>query len=205
MIRWLGDRVLIAPAIYDFSQSLVGAPRCHERFVSEMVQPSSGERILDIGCGVGASAKFVPDDVSYVGLDVSEPYIETARARYGKRATFICADVDSVDPSNIGIFDRAFCFGVLHHLSDGVAARTIALVQRIVRPGGMFVTIDPCFVPEQSSLVRFLLSRDRGRYVRDKPGFERLVAGLGTVQSRVFHDLLRIPYTQLVMRVTLNS
>jgi SAM-dependent methyltransferase len=200
----VANKILAAPSIYDFSQSLVGAPRCHSRFINEMVGPQRGERVLDLGCGVGASIKFMPDDVDYVGLDLSEPYIETARARYGKRGTFICSDVSALDAPSIGVFDRAFSFGVLHHLSDQVAASAIDLVRRVVRPGGVFATIDPCFVPGQSSIARFLAANDRGKYVRDQAGFERLVSDLGPVRSRVFHDLLRIPYTQLVMQVTLK-
>jgi SAM-dependent methyltransferase len=204
-IEWWANRILAAPTIFDFSQWLAGAPDCHARFISEMVQPARGERILDIGCGVGASVKFLPDGVDYVGIDVSGPYIETARTRHGKRGTFICSDVSLLDSSNIGTFDRAFSFGVLHHLSDSVAASAIDLVRRVVRPGGMFATIDPCFVPGQSPIARFLISHDRGKYVRDQQGFERLVSDLGTVQSRVFHNLLRHPSTQLVMQVTLNA
>jgi len=170
-----------------------------------MVCPVRGERILDLGCGTGASANFLPNDVIYVGIDASEPYIETARAKYGNRRTFISADVCTVDASNLGIFDRAFAFGVLHHLSDSVATSAVALIRRVVKPGGVFVTIDPCYVPGQSAVVRFLLVNDRGKYVRTQADYEQLLSSLGVVRSRIFHDLLRIPYTQIVMNVTLDS
>lgn len=199
------DNLLAVPVVYDSYQSLIGAPRCHARFISEMVVPTSGERILDLGCGVGASIRFLPNEMSYVGIDVSPSYIETARARYGGKGTFICADASSVDPSSLGSFDRAFSFGVLHHLSDPAAAGAVELVRRVVRPGGMFITIDPCYVPGQSVIAKFLIDNDRGRYVRDRVGFEHLVSSLGSVRSRIFDDLLRIPYTQIVMQIRLMS
>ena len=204
-MRGIVDRLLATPIVYDAYQSLIGAPGCHARFISEMVLPRRGERILDVGCGVGASIRFLPKEISYVGIDVSAPYIETARAKYGERGTFICADVSSVNTQSLGSFDRAFSFGVLHHLSDAVAARAVDLIRRVVRPGGMLVTIDPCYVSNQSAVAKFLIDNDRGAYVRDQAGFERLVCGMGKVQSRIFHDLLRIPYTQIVMQVTIEN
>lgn len=165
----------------------------------------SGERVLDLGCGVGASVHYLPQPLSYVGVDLSESYIETARARFGDRGRFICADVNAIDSRELGSFDRAFSFGVLHHLSDAVANRAVELIRQVVRPGGMFVTIDPCYAPGQPFIAKFLIDHDRGEHVRDQVGFERLVGGLGKVQSRIYHDLLRIPYTQIVMQVTLPS
>lgn len=198
-------KLLAAPIIYDSYQSLIGAPACHARFISEMVCPGRGERILDLGCGVGASVRFLPREISYVGMDLSKSYIETARAKFGDRGQFICADVNTIDSRKLGTFDRAFSFGVLHHLSDAVADRAVDLIKRVVRPGGMFVTIDPCYAPGQPFIAKLLIDQDRGEHVRDQAGFERLVCGLGKVQSRIYHDLLRVPYTQIVMRVILPS
>ena len=71
-MEWLANKLLASPAAYDFSQWLVGARHCHARFMSEMVRPVFGERVLDIGCGVGACLTDVPDGVEYVGIDCGE-------------------------------------------------------------------------------------------------------------------------------------
>ena len=199
------ERLLAIPIVYDTYQWMIGAPGCHARFISEMVCPLAGERILDLGCGVGASAKFLPDNISYVGLDVSSEYIEMARRRYGNKRKFICADVTSIDEEELGTFDRAFCFGVLHHLSDSEVFGVKSLIQKVVRPGGKFVTIDPCYENGQAAIAKFLIDHDRGAYVRSRAGFEHLLAGIGSVQSHVYHDLLRIPYTQIVMQLTVSK
>jgi SAM-dependent methyltransferase len=204
-MRGLKDKLLAAPVVYDSYQWLIGAPGCHSKFILEMVSPKSGERVLDVGCGVGASLRFMPEGVTYVGIDVSLPYIEVARAKYGQRGTFICADISMQDSMSLGIFDRAFSFGVLHHLSDTEVMRTADLIKRVVKSGGTFSTLDPCYVIGQPTLAKFLIDNDRGRYVRDQVGFERLLSRLGTLQSHVFHDLLRIPYTQIAMEITLGS
>ena len=118
MIRRLAEVALSRPSAFAAYQSVVGAPDCHRRFITEHVAAADGERVLDIGCGVGASVSFIPDGVSYVGIDISAPYIEAARRTYGGRGTFVCADLQDAWRSDLGVFDKAFAFGVLHHLPD---------------------------------------------------------------------------------------
>lgn len=200
----LAKKALAIPSLFDGYQWLVGSPRCHKRIMSEMVQPGTGERVLDIGCGVGESVRHLSPSVRYVGIDISERYITRAKKDYGDRGQFFCMDASSADANSLGIFDRAFAFGVLHHISDDAANGIVDLVRRVVRPGGVFVTIDPCHVPGEHPIAKFFIKHDRGRYVRDVEGFRRLVLSLGTIRSQVFHDLLRIPFTQIVMVVQLN-
>jgi SAM-dependent methyltransferase len=204
MIMDFARSALSFPVVYDSYQSLVGAPRCHQRFITEMVRPRTGDRVLDIGCGVGASVRYLPAGVGYVGIDISEAYIDRARADHGDRGEFFCVDVGSVNAETLGQFDLAFSFGVLHHLSDEIVARVVELVRKVVRPGGRFVTIDPCYAAGQNAIARLLIDNDRGEFVRDEVGYTRLMTALGDVSAMVHHDLLRIPYTQVVMQVDLH-
>lgn len=193
--------LLAQPTIYDTWQSLIGARACHKRFVDEMMCPIPGERILDIGCGVGASLRYLPDSIRYVGIDISEAYIRKAKDDFGPRGEFICADVTSVDAATLGEFDRAFSFGVLHHLSDEMVARLVPFIRRVLKPGGAFVTIDPCYAPGQHFIAKWLIDNDRGEHVRDAAGFTRALSSLGGVHAEVYQCLLRVPYTQIVMWV----
>jgi SAM-dependent methyltransferase len=205
MFMKLAKKALASPVIFETYQSLIGAPECHRRFIHEMVRPMAGERVLDIGCGVGASLRYVPDFVDYLGVDISEGYIMRAKADYGVRGNFICADITTLDGGALGVFDRAFCFGVLHHLPDTIVAQVLNLVRRVVKPGGVFVTIDPCYVPGQHVVAKLINDHDRGAYIRDPAGFERIISGLGQVHTTIYSDLLRIPYTQIVMRVEVGG
>jgi hypothetical protein len=50
-------------------------------------------------------------------------------------------------------------------------------------------------------MVRWLLAKDRGKFVRTREEYLRLaLARFSKVESHVRHDLLRIPYTHLIMR-----
>ena len=99
-----------------------------------------------------------------------------------------------------GTFDLVLATGVLHHLDDARAAKLIELAARSLRPGGRFVTCDGCYVPEQSKLARWMLQRDRGKFVRPKEEFVALAKQrFSKVETFVRHDLVRIPYTALIM------
>ena len=204
MILDLAKEALASPIAFKTFQSLFGAPRCHKRFIREMVRPLHGERIFDVGCGAGASMPYLPESVEYVGIDISAAYVAKAKADFGSRGRFICADVTTLDSALLGTFDRAFAFGVLHHLSNEMAAQMVGFVRRVMRPGGCFVTIDPCRVPAQHPVAKFLIDNDRGKYIRTEEEFARLVSTLGPVRTEIHQDLLRIPYTQVVMWVEIR-
>ena len=69
---------------------------------------------------------------------------------------------------------------------------------RALKPGGAFLSIDPCLAPDQSPIARFLVSNDRGRYVRSEQGYRALFDGFRIDYVRVVSDMLRVPYTQVI-------
>jgi SAM-dependent methyltransferase len=158
--------------------------------------------VLDIGCGPADVLDDMPG-IEYVGVDVSERYIEDARARFGVRGSFTVADVKEVDARALGEFDGVHAHGLLHHVDDTLASRVCALAAEVLGPSGRFVTADPCFHPDQSRLARFTVSRDRGTAVRTadeyralaEPWFER-------VEVVLDHSPLRIPHTAAVLVCT---
>ena len=192
--------VLRWPAAYRAFQNLVGGSY-HRKHLAEHVQPRPGEKVLDIGCGPGDILEFL-SDVSYTGFDLSPEYIEAAKKRYGQRGRFWCSDVGlAAIEQERGTFDLVLATGVLHHLDDERAAKLFELAKLALRPDGRLVTYDGCFVPEQSRLARWMLRQDRGKFVRSREEYLRLAAVcFSKVEDRVRHDMLRIPYTHLIMR-----
>jgi hypothetical protein len=52
-------------------------------------------------------------------------------------------------------------------------------------------------------LAQFILSNDRGKYVRTKDAYFRLAAEVfKDIQVNIHNDLLRIPYTHIIMECT---
>ena len=191
--------VLSRPNAYDLFQHLVGAPRARARFVSEYLRAESHVRILDVGCGTGALLRYLPD-VRYVGLDISSKYIEHAKSRFADvDAEFHVADVSAI-PSELGAFDVAVAFGVLHHLTDDQARGMIRGVASALGTDGRFVALESALVQGQHWVARVLIRSDRGQCVRAPQGYVDLMeTAFEQVKVTIVHDMLRVPYTHCVI------
>jgi len=113
----------------------------HGERAQARLAPAPGERVLDIGCGCGASslelARRVAPGGRVLGLDLSEPMLARARERAAAAGLanvgFRRADVQTAE-LEAGAFDAAFSrFGVMF-FEDPVAA--FRNVRSALRPGG---------------------------------------------------------------------
>jgi SAM-dependent methyltransferase len=193
--------LLEKPALYEMFSRVVGAQGSRETFVKTYVRPREGDRILDVGCGPADILDHLPG-VDYFGFDISPSYIDSATARYGERGRFFCERVSEARAflENEGRFDIVLAIGILHHLERQEALDLFALAKRALKPGGRLVTLDPCYAPGQSPIARYLASRDRGRFVRTEAQYRELAAvEFPGVASTVRHDLLRMPYTHIIL------
>jgi SAM-dependent methyltransferase len=170
--------ILEYPIIYEGFHHLIGARRWLRRFANEVVRAKGGDVVLDIGCGPAPLSVYVPESCTYIGFDYNKAYIGRARRAYGERGRFICDDVGNFALHNLPRADVAVAIGMLHHIDDDLAARMLKATAATLKPGGRLITVDPCYHPEQSALQRFVVSHDRGLYVRP---FERYVELCGTV------------------------
>ncbi|XP_071805257.1 S-adenosylmethionine-dependent methyltransferase Rv2258c-like [Asterias amurensis] len=108
----------------------------------------SGIKVLDIGCGPGAStlefAKHFPKSTIY-GLDLSESGIknaqEVAKASGLTNTVFRCQDVSSLPSDWTSQFDYAFAHMVIHDLAD--PTRVLKEILRLLTPGGALSVLDP--------------------------------------------------------------
>jgi SAM-dependent methyltransferase len=116
------------------------------RALLSSLQLPTGTRVLDIGCGFGAStlelATLGADLV--VGVDLDRPPLETGRdvARalgLGGTAEFVEADAYRLPFPGRSV-DAVFCRFVFQHLADpGAAAEEI---RRVLRTGGLACVVD---------------------------------------------------------------
>jgi len=180
---------------------MVGGGSAWRTYLAEYVKPAPGDKILDIGCGPADVLNYLPA-VNYTGLDISPEYIGSAKKRFGSRGRFCCGDVGlAAIEGEQGTFDLVLAIGVIHHLDDAQAARLFDLARLALRPTGRLVTYDECQVPRQSRIVRWLPAKDRGKFVRTREDSRQLaLARFSKVESHLRHDLLRVPYTHLIMR-----
>jgi cyclopropane fatty-acyl-phospholipid synthase-like methyltransferase len=190
--------VLAIPAAYNLWWKVVGGPAWAKVLVGQYIQPRVGARILEIGCGPGTIAGYLPDS-EYVGLDVSSRYIEMARKRF-PRAQFVCQRVSQFSLAKQQSFDAVLALGIVHHLDDQEAGQLFQIAYDALKSGGKLVTFDGVWTHDQSAAARWLLARDRGEYIRNEREYVKIASEVfANVKASVRHDLLRIPYTHLVL------
>jgi SAM-dependent methyltransferase len=110
-----------------------------------------GQRVLDLGSGVGDVAMLVAGLVGpsgeVVGLERDTRSIARARARVAeaglRNVSFTEADVNQI--ANDKPFDAAVGRFILEFLPDPLAA--LRSVSRSVRPGGVLAFHEPCYAP----------------------------------------------------------
>jgi SAM-dependent methyltransferase len=85
-LRFLDPRkILEVPWVYNLFQRAVGTHKGRRLFIEQYITPFAGGRVLEVGCGPGTNLQWWPDDVEYVGCDLSEKYIAHAKQRYALR------------------------------------------------------------------------------------------------------------------------
>jgi ubiquinone/menaquinone biosynthesis C-methylase UbiE len=109
--------------------------RYHDFFVGRI---HSGEKVLDIGCGIGAVAYDVAEKANayVVGIDLSTDNISLARKRYAHpRVEYRVGD--ALQEVADGPFDVVILSNVLHHLPERAAFLT--RMQELVRPSRFLI------------------------------------------------------------------
>ncbi len=129
------------------NQGLAASGESKEYFAQGRVDWLSGilkqqqftpRRIMDFGCGTGASTPFLLDTLqseSLVGVDVSRGLLKVAAKDFGSaRARFaLIAEYDGESE-----IDLAFCNGVFHHIPPKDRAESVDFIKKALRPGGLF-------------------------------------------------------------------
>lgn len=101
----------------------------------DLLEPQSGEHILDLGCGPGQLTQKIADRGAHViGLDASPEMVGQARQNY-PHLKFVLQDAARMEFD--GEFDAVFSNAALHWMLDmtGVAAA----IARALRKNGRFV------------------------------------------------------------------
>jgi ubiquinone/menaquinone biosynthesis C-methylase UbiE len=102
--------------------------------------------LLDIGCGTGRFLRMVKDNwpmMAATGVDLSQPYLERARAHLRRHAIVDLREAAAEAlPFDNGAFDIVASTFVLHELPATVRAKALAEMARVVKPGGLVVILE---------------------------------------------------------------
>jgi ubiquinone/menaquinone biosynthesis C-methylase UbiE len=199
--------ILSYAPLYKCAMTLLGSERVHKLHTKEYIRPVKGDRVVDLGCGPGDMILSLPQ-VEYTGIDVESKYIEHARIKYGSKGSFIHKDLSELHLGEYSDVDIALSTGVLHHLTDDQARHLLRLAKSFLKPSGRLVTFDPCFLEseKQHPFDVWMLKNDRGKFVRKEPEYIAIAKEVFPyVKASVRSDLLRIPYTIIIMECSVSE
>jgi SAM-dependent methyltransferase len=195
LLRWLK-----VPFLYNVFQGAVGGNALRRRIIQNHVRAKAGDKVIDIGCGSAQALQCLPN-VEYLGLDIDADYIAFAKRTHGSKGTFVVGDTRSLwgDP-RFKDADIVIAIAVLHHLDDEDAAHCIRFAYDTLKPGGRFISHDPCWIPNQGVLSKYIMSHDRGRNIRTDQQYRQLAAQVfRNVDAWVDTKPMRIPYVTVVL------
>src|SRR5262249_27700624 len=118
-------------------EGLAGAPEWPT--LRSMLPPLEGARVLDLGCGFGAFARWARavGAASVLGVDRSENMLARARIQTpDPGVTYVMADIEHLALPEAS-FDLVYSALALHYIEDfGAVCVTI---RRLLEPGGRLV------------------------------------------------------------------
>jgi len=191
---------LKSPLLYNLLQDAIGGNALRRRFIRHHVRAKPGDKVIDIGCGPAQILPWLPE-VDYLGLDINPACIASAKRTHAGRGTFVVGNTASLwDDSRFRDADVVIGLGILHHLEDKEAEHCIRFAHRALKQGGRFVSLEACWVPNQGFLSRYIMSKDRGQYVRTEQMYRRLAGDVfQKVDAWVDTKPMRIPYVIVIL------
>ena len=176
--------------------------RIEWRSMLEWLDPSEGEKILDVACGDGTlSLKIAEKGCDVYGIDLSEKGINYAK-RLAERekitAKFEVGDAQRL-PYRDSYFDKLICSSSLEHFPEDIQA--LKEMNRVLKPNGSLILTTDSFLYLNDGKIG-QRHREVGRvvnYYSRETLKERLgISGFGMVRGEY---LLKSPVTSFLSKI----
>jgi ubiquinone/menaquinone biosynthesis C-methylase UbiE len=123
-----------------------GGERRLREFVIDRLDPSPGEKVIDICSGTGTLSLTLAERLSgsgeVAGIEISAYQLSIARSKPAPaNVTFTRADAQHI-PYDDAYFDKAVIFGALHEIPREIRGNILAQAYRVLKPGGRIVDLE---------------------------------------------------------------
>ena len=121
--------------------------------------------VIDVGCGMGQFSDITKD--RYLGIDLSEKYIDAAKAMYfnERNKKFICKDLIMAELPEDS-YDVAILIDFTHHMGRRELDKIFIKLNEIVCK--YVVIADPVMQNSKNVWERLVTVLDRGEYIRSE-------------------------------------
>lgn len=126
---------------------LMGKAPNYRDWICSLIRPHLGQRILEVGGGIGNFTERLLDRELVVMIDVDEACLEHARSRFARWVNLRIVRRDIADPAVLELrhhrFDTVVGMNVLEHIED--ERRALHHISELLSDGGRFVLMVPMF------------------------------------------------------------
>jgi 2-polyprenyl-3-methyl-5-hydroxy-6-metoxy-1,4-benzoquinol methylase len=189
------------PILYNLIQLFFSHRKMKVLLTTELLA-SHKKRVLDIGCGTGQSIEFLPE-CKYTGFDISIEYLTAAKKTHGTSFNFVLSSIEEFNYEQHAPLDIVLLIGVLHHLNDQQIKSFYKTIKTYMNEDSFLLSVDPCFVKNQRKLARFLVSLDRGDYIRTIPEYQNLTQDYFVSTTSLHCPQTFPPYDRLMQKLTI--
>lgn len=114
--------------------------RVRDRAFLKFLHPMQGEKILDVGCGLGYFAELLGKaGAELTGIDADDKCIDYCKANI--KGEFRLEDIRNL-PYADNYFDKVLCTEVLEHVNKN--EEVLNEIKRVIKPYGTIVVSVPC-------------------------------------------------------------
>jgi SAM-dependent methyltransferase len=151
---------------------------------SRLVVRELGQRVVEVGCGIGNFTVLLLDRELVIALDREEACVESLRERFPGCPNLyaLTCEAGSKTFRDLARYrpDSVVCVNVLEHIEDDVAA--LRAMAEILVPGGVIVLLVPAF-----DALYGPIDRNLGHYRRYRRGSLAALARAAGLDVRKLH------------------
>jgi SAM-dependent methyltransferase len=152
-------------------------------WIWQSVAPYVGNRVLEVGAGIGNMTRVLYGRDLIVATDLELPYLHILRNRFSRNPTIIVERLDLNSDDCLKLkhheFDTVVCLNVLEHIEDHEGA--LQRLYEVLVPGGRLVL----FVPADQKLFG-TMDTQVGHFRRyEREGLQRLIEAAGFISEKV--------------------
>jgi SAM-dependent methyltransferase len=152
-----------APNITVSDLEIMSSAQNYRNWMYSRIRQFVGQRILEVGCGIGNFTQLFLDRELVVATDVYKPCIEQLRINLGDSPNLIAIELDISDPAARDLekheLDTIVCLNVLEHIEDDLKA--LLNMHHVLRQEGRLVLLVPAFQFLYGTVDRSLMHHRR--------------------------------------------
>ncbi|MEX1030835.1 MAG: class I SAM-dependent methyltransferase [Paenibacillaceae bacterium] len=158
--------------------------------------------VLDFGCGTGANCRICFSN-HYLGIDPDNERVQLASQIYPEH-TFKTFDKNRI-PSQDDNFDYVLIIAVLHHIPNNLISDYLKEFERVLKPDGELIIIEPYVCETTKINNRFMNWYDDGDYIRKEEDYLQLFH-TGGFDCQVLHKFTKcFLYNEMFFRAKPQS